>query len=241
VNTGARWVSPQAVSERVLGIQRKLHKWASDDRDRGFSDLHNLVRDPATLLVAWRRVRGNRGSRPAGIDGQTAYEIEVRLGVQRSWVSSARSFARGPFGRWRSRSARSPSAAASCANWGSRRSATASCGPPSSSCWSRSSRPTFGRAPTGSGRGAERRTRSPRCGTSPSAPMSGSWRATSRRALTASIMWPLMGRVRERVEDKRVLRLVKAFLHAGILRQHGGLDRSVTGTPQGGVLTAPTQ
>jgi RNA-directed DNA polymerase len=54
-------------------------------------------------------------------------------------------------------------------------------------------------------------------------------------------MWPLMGRVRERVEDKRVLRLVKAFLHAGILRQHGGLDRSVTGTPQGGVLTAPTQ
>jgi RNA-directed DNA polymerase len=59
--------------------------------------------------------------------------------------------------------------------------------------------------------------------------------------LTASIMWPLMGRVRERVEDKRVLRLVKAFLHAGILRQHGGLDRSVTGTPQGGVLTAPTQ
>jgi RNA-directed DNA polymerase len=83
VNTGARWVSPQAASERVRGIQRTLHKWASDDRDRGFSDLHNLVRDPATLLVAWRRVRGNRGSRPAGIDGQTAYEIEVRLGVQR--------------------------------------------------------------------------------------------------------------------------------------------------------------
>src|SRR3954447_7651779 len=47
------------------------------------SDLHNLVCDPATLLVAWRRVRGNRGSRSAGVDGQTAYEIEVRQGVER--------------------------------------------------------------------------------------------------------------------------------------------------------------
>jgi RNA-directed DNA polymerase len=84
VNTGAPLhVSPQAATQRVLGIQRKLHKWASDDQDRRFSDLHNLVCDPATLLVAWRRVRGNRGSRSAGIDGRTAYEIEARLGVER--------------------------------------------------------------------------------------------------------------------------------------------------------------
>src|SRR4051795_6914325 len=84
VNSGAPFVlSPQAATERVLGIQRKLHKWASEDQERGFSDLHNLVCDPATLLVAWRRVRGNRGSRSAGVDGQTAYEIEVRQGVER--------------------------------------------------------------------------------------------------------------------------------------------------------------
>src|SRR3954465_13559872 len=84
VNAGASlMLSPQAAAGRVLGIQRKLHKWASDDEDRGFSDLHNLVCDPATLLVAWRRVRGNRGARPAGVDGQTAYEIETRQGVQR--------------------------------------------------------------------------------------------------------------------------------------------------------------
>ena len=83
MNTGASLgLSPLAATERVLGIQRKLHKWASDDQQRGFSDLHNLVCDPATLMVAWRRVRGNRGSRSAGIDGQTAYEIEVRQGVE---------------------------------------------------------------------------------------------------------------------------------------------------------------
>src|SRR4051794_5488945 len=84
VNAGAPLrLSPQAATERVLGIQRKLHKWASENQERGFSDLHNLICDPATLLVAWRRVRGNRGSRSAGIDGQTAYEIEVRQGVGR--------------------------------------------------------------------------------------------------------------------------------------------------------------
>src|SRR4051794_30407421 len=84
VNAGAPFVlSPQAAGERVLGIQRKLHKWASEDQERRFADLHNLVCDPATLLVAWRRVSGNRGSRSAGIDGQTAYEIEHRQGVQR--------------------------------------------------------------------------------------------------------------------------------------------------------------
>ena len=46
-----------------------------------------------------------------------------------------------------------------------------------------------------------------------------------------------MDRVRRRIKDKRVLALVKAFLHAGILTEHGGLDRSVTGTPQGGILS----
>jgi RNA-directed DNA polymerase len=51
----------------------------------------------------------------------------------------------------------------------------------------------------------------------------------------------LLDRVRGRIEDKRVLRLVKAFLHAGILTEHGGFERSVTGTSQGGILTAPTQ
>ena len=30
-------------AERVLGIQRKLHKWASDDPNRRFTDLHNLA------------------------------------------------------------------------------------------------------------------------------------------------------------------------------------------------------
>ena len=42
---------------RVLKIQTKLHRWANDDPDRRFAELFNLVCDPATLLVAWHRVK----------------------------------------------------------------------------------------------------------------------------------------------------------------------------------------
>ena len=67
---------------RVLEIQTKLHKWASDDPHHRFDDLFNLVCDPAFVLVAWDRVRSNTGSRTAGVDGQTARYIEVVRGVE---------------------------------------------------------------------------------------------------------------------------------------------------------------
>ena len=47
----------------------------------------------------------------------------------------------------------------------------------------------------------------------------------------------LMDRVRSRVKDKRVLRLVKAFLKAGILTELGDVEDTDTGTPQGGILS----
>ena len=46
-----------------------------------------------------------------------------------------------------------------------------------------------------------------------------------------------MDRVRARVKDKRVLRLVKAFLKAGILTELGNFENSYTGTPPGGILS----
>ena len=48
----------------------------------------------------------------------------------------------------------------------------------------------------------------------------------------------LMDRVRARVKDKRVLRLVKAFLKAGILTELGDREDTHTGTPQGGIPAA---
>ena len=62
--------------ERVLGWQTRLHRWAVQDEQARFGDLFNLVCDPATLLVAWERVKRNRGSRTAGVDGQTRKQVE---------------------------------------------------------------------------------------------------------------------------------------------------------------------
>jgi len=69
VNTGVLWPEVEVAEAQVLRIQTKLHQWAIDDPGRRFDDLFNLVCDPAVLVVAWRRVRGNRGKRTAGIDG----------------------------------------------------------------------------------------------------------------------------------------------------------------------------
>lgn len=68
--------------QRVREIQTKLHRWATSDPRRVFDDLHNLVYDPAFLLVAWGRVRGNKGSRTAGVDGETVYYVEAVRGVE---------------------------------------------------------------------------------------------------------------------------------------------------------------
>jgi len=46
----------------------------------------------------------------------------------------------------------------------------------------------------------------------------------------------LMGRIAKRVEDKRVLKLIRAFLNAGVM-ENGLVNPSEEGTPQGGPLS----
>ncbi|HEY6341189.1 MAG TPA: reverse transcriptase domain-containing protein [Bryobacteraceae bacterium] len=50
----------------------------------------------------------------------------------------------------------------------------------------------------------------------------------------------LMGQIAKRVEDKRLLKLIRAFLNAGVM-ENGLVSPSVEGTPQGGPLTPLTQ
>jgi RNA-directed DNA polymerase len=45
-----------------------------------------------------------------------------------------------------------------------------------------------------------------------------------------------MGQIAKRVEDKRLLKLIRAFLNAGVM-ENGLVRPSVEGTPQGGPLS----
>jgi len=47
----------------------------------------------------------------------------------------------------------------------------------------------------------------------------------------------LMGRLRMRIKDKRICALVKAFLKSGVLTDLGDREETLTGTPQGGILS----
>ena len=82
MNTDAPWPSLEEARARVLEIQTKLHRWATDGPDRRFDDLFNLVCDPAFLTVGWDRVRGNRGARTAGVDGVKPHSIGAKDGEE---------------------------------------------------------------------------------------------------------------------------------------------------------------
>jgi len=66
---------------RVAEMQAKLHRWAAADPGRRFDDLFNFVHDPATLIVAFDRVAGNKGANTPGVDGLTVDVVEEVVGV----------------------------------------------------------------------------------------------------------------------------------------------------------------
>ena len=82
VNTGAAaWPDENTAYFAVRRMQTKLHHWATQEPGRRFGDLHNLVYDPAFLVVAWARVRGNKGARTPGVDGATVAGRPVGVAI----------------------------------------------------------------------------------------------------------------------------------------------------------------
>jgi RNA-directed DNA polymerase len=237
VNTGASWPPPQMAEERVLGIQRKLHKWASDDQARRFCDLHNLVCDPATLRMAWQRVRGNKGSRSAGVDGQTAYHVEQVLGVERFLDGLREQLRSGSYRPVAVRERMIPK------RGGKRR----RLGIPTlvdrvvQAALKTVLEPIFevDFQPCSYGFRPGRRTQDAIAEIHYLASRSYEWivEADIEACFDRIDHQALVGRVRERIADKRVLALIKAFLRAGIMTEHGDLEASLTGTPQGGILS----
>jgi RNA-directed DNA polymerase len=235
VNIGAPWPTPEEAEARVLGIQAKLHRWATDDPDRRFDDLYNLVGDPAFLVAAWKRVRGNRGARSAGVDGVAprtirgsgeAFLAELRVDLK------ARRFRPMP-GRERL----IPKKGSKLRGLGipTARDRTVQ------AVLKLVLEPIFEAdfQPSSYGFRPGRRAQDAIAEIHYLASRSYEW--VLEGDITACFdeidHTALLDRMRRRVVDKRVLVLVKAFLKAGILTEGGAQRDTVTGTPQGGILS----
>jgi RNA-directed DNA polymerase len=237
VNTDEPQLTRERDEQRVLEIQTKLHRWAMSDPHRRFDDLFNLVADPAFLRVAWVRVRGNKGARTAGVDGQTAYYVETMRGVEgfldelRSQIKD-RSFRPLPV-----RERMIPKGGGKLRRLGIAtvrdRVVQAALKLVLEPIFEADFHPcSYGFRPNRRAHDAV---------------------AEIRHLTARSYEWivegdikacfdeishsALMDRVRDRIGNKRVLALIKAFLKAGILDEEGTLRDNNTGTPQGSILS----
>ena len=62
----------------LLNVQRKLYQWSKAHPDERYRDMWNWITDPHNLRCAWRRVASNRGKRTPGIDGVTVGCIRTK-------------------------------------------------------------------------------------------------------------------------------------------------------------------
>jgi RNA-directed DNA polymerase len=239
VNTGARLPGLSEAEQRVLHVQRKLHEWASEDAEHGFCDLWNLVCDPATLLVAWSRVSANRGSRTAGIDGKTRSYVEQNIGVAQFLGDLRGELKAGRFRPLAVRERLIPKRDGRMRRLGIptlkdrvvQMALKLVLEPIFETDFYPSS---YGYRP---GRRAQDAIAEIHRFTSN--PCNYEWviEADIEACFDRIDHAQLMGEVRRRIKDRRVLALVRAFLKAGVMRETGRLERTVTGTPQGGIAS----
>jgi RNA-directed DNA polymerase len=239
VNTDERELALYRAERRVREIQTKLHRWATDDPDQQFHDLFNLVCDPAFLLVAWQRVRGNRGARAAGVDGDTAFVIEQRRGVDAFLTEIRDELKARQFRPLPVRERMIPKANGKQRRLGIAtvrdRVVQAALKLVLEPIFEADFLPcSYGFRPNRRAHDAIAEIR-----TFASPPHRYEWAVEGDiAACFDEISHPaLLDRIRQRISDKRVLALIKAFLKAGIFNQETGLRDSPAGAPQGGILS----
>lgn len=237
MNTAAPWPTDKEAAARVLEIQTKLHQWATGDPNRRFDDLDNLVCDPAFLVTAWTRVRGNRGARTAGVDGQSAYYVSRELGEEK-FLSDLRDQLRARTFRplpVRERMIPKPNGKFRRLGIATVRDRVVQ------AALKLVLEPIFEAdfQPCSYGFRPGRRTHDATAEIQYLCSRSYEWivEGDIKACFDEIDHVALMDRVRERIGDKRVLALIKAFLKAGILGEDGAERDTVTGTPQGGILS----
>ena len=239
LNGSALDLAPAGSGSRVAEMQTKLHRWAAADPGRRFDDLFNFVHDPATLMVAFGRVAGNRGANTAGIDGVTAADIQQAVGVPGFLDDLRVQLKAGTFMPLpvRERTIPKPGGSGKVRKLGiptiADRVVQAALKLVLEPIFEADFLPvSYGFRPMRRAHDAVAEIQ--RYGTK-----QYRWVLDADiEACFDSISHPaLMDRVRARVKDKRVLALVKAFLKAGVLTETGYREDSFTGTPQGGILS----
>src|SRR5665811_1058191 len=234
------WPDPVGAARRVRQMQCKLHQWAVGDPGRRFDDVFNLVYQPDFLTVAWERVAGNKGARTAGVDrvspasiAEGAEVVEFLEQVREQLKS--RTFAPLPVrerlipkpGSSKLRRLGIPTAMD--------RVVQASLVLVLEPIFEADFKPvSYGFRPRRRAQDAiaEMHFLS-------SDPRKYHWvfEADIEACFDQLSHSALLRRVRQRIADKRVLALIKAFLRAGIMSEAGQIRDSVTGTPQGGLAS----
>ena len=229
----------ELAEERVLGWQTKLHRWAGEDAQARFGDLFNLLCDPATLVVAWERVKRNRGSKTAGVDGETRKRIE-QIGVENVLGELRQSLRDGSYAPLPVRERKIPKRGAGKVR---------SLGIPAlrdriiqmaaklvlEPIFEADFCPTsFGFRP---GRRAQDAIEETRRFINPPGRYEWVIEGDVENCFGALHHGLLMEQVRGRVTDKRVLALIRKFLAAGVMSELGTVTVSPSGTPQGAILS----
>ncbi|OHV51824.1 MULTISPECIES: group II intron reverse transcriptase/maturase [unclassified Pseudofrankia] len=224
---------------RVSGMQAKLHRWAVAEPGCRFDDLYNFACDPATLLVAYRRVAGNRGARTAGVDGLTVADVERETGVPGFLDDLRAQLKAGSFRPLpvRERLIPKPSGGGKLRRLGIPTIADRVV----QAALKLVLEPIFEAdfQPVSYGYRPGRRAQDAIAEVQYYGTHGYHWvlDADIHACFDEIDHSALMGQVRNRIKDKRVLALVKAFLKAGVLTEHGQNQDTLTGVPQGGILS----
>jgi RNA-directed DNA polymerase len=242
VNTGAvTWPDPHPAGVAVRRMQTKLHRWAGEDPSRRFGDLFNLVHDPAFLVCAWERVSTNKGAKTAGIDKITAARVETWIGVEAFLGRIRDSLKSGEYrpvevrqvmipkgtGTGKYRKLGIPTIAD--------RVVQASLKLVLEPIFEADFKPcSYGFRPNRRAHDAVSEIHH-----LASEPTNYRWalECDIKACFDEIDHTALMDRFRMRIKDKRVCALVKAFLKSGIFNELGDREESLTGTPQGGILS----
>jgi len=240
-NAGAvYWPDPDSARIAVRSMQTKLHRWAGEDPSRRFGDLFNLVYDPAFLVHAWERVSTNKGAQTAGIDKATAAMVENGVGVEAFLGHIRDSLKAGEFRPVEVRRVMIPKG-----NTGKFR----KLGIPTiadrvvQASLKLVLEPIFEAdfKPCSYGFRPRRRAHDAIAEIHhlASEPINYRWvfEADIKACFDEIDHTALMDRLRVRIKDKRTCALVKAFLKSGVLTELGDREETLTGTPQGGILS----